>query len=304
MGGLAGGTAVGAKQPQSGALLWRIHAVSGGAAVAKEDRHFAPPQVALRRGVRGWLGGEARGTGAAARATTSCERAIRRSCSSSAEGALAPEPRPQLGAVGWLFVLEAEGAGIDAAAAEGSRSPPFPLPPWLGGEVRATGRAAPAARHAVRVLHRRVSGIRNSGTLKESSSMTRTEYPDGPRISIPLALLAQVLPGVFRFDSLSFTLNVSREYGDIAYYRFGPLHVYHLCHPDLARQILVEQSEKYRKPELLKHAFGPFAGEGLLISEGAVWKRQRKLMQPAFHHRQLAAYGKLMVAQTLRLLDD
>jgi cytochrome P450 len=113
-----------------------------------------------------------------------------------------------------------------------------------------------------------------------------------------------MLPAVFRFDSLAFTLNVSREYGDIAYYRFGPLNVYHLCHPDLAQQILVGQPEKFRKPELLRHAFGPFAGEGLLTSEGAVWKQQRKLMQPAFHHRQLAEYGNTMVAQTLGLMDS
>ena len=134
--------------------------------------------------------------------------------------------------------------------------------------------------------------------------MTKTEYPDGPRINVPLALLGQMLPAVFRFDSLAFTLDVSRRYGDIAYYRFGPLNVYHLCHPDLAQQILVEQQEKFRKPELLRHAFGPFAGEGLLTSEGAVWKRQRRLMQPAFHHRHLAAYGNVMVAQTLRVMDS
>jgi cytochrome P450 len=139
---------------------------------------------------------------------------------------------------------------------------------------------------------------------ERTSGMTSAEYPNGPRINVPLAILAQMLPGILPFDSLEFTLSVSREYGDVAYYRFGPLRVYHLCHPDLARQILVEQSEKYRKPELLKHAFGPFAGEGLLISEGAVWKRQRKLMQPAFHHRQLEAYGQVMVTQTLRLLDS
>src|SRR6516162_1974739 len=134
--------------------------------------------------------------------------------------------------------------------------------------------------------------------------MTRTQYPDGPPINIPLAILAQMLPGVFRFDSLAFTLNGSREYGDMDYYRFGPLHVSHLCHPDLARQILVQQSEKYRKPELLNHAFGPFAGEGLLVSEGAVWKQQRKLMQPAFHYRQLTAYGNVMVTQALGVMDS
>src|SRR5215469_5827325 len=134
--------------------------------------------------------------------------------------------------------------------------------------------------------------------------MAKSEYPDGPRINAPLALLKQMLPAVFPFDTLAFTLNVSRQYGDVAYYRFGPLHVYHLCHPDLAQQILVEQQEKFRKPELLRHAFGPFAGEGLLTSEGAVWKQQRKLMQPAFHHRQLATYGNVMVKQTLGVMDS
>lgn len=132
----------------------------------------------------------------------------------------------------------------------------------------------------------------------------QSEYPDGPRINFPVALVAQMLPRFFPFDSLAFTLNVSREYGDIAYYRFGPLHVYHLCHPDLARQILVEQADQFRKPKLLKYAFGPFAGEGLLTSDGAMWKRQRKLMQPAFHHRALAAYSNVMVAETLRVLDS
>src|SRR5215472_14072207 len=134
--------------------------------------------------------------------------------------------------------------------------------------------------------------------------MANPEYPDGPRINAPLALLGQLLPTVFRFDSLTFTLNVSRQYGDIAYYRFGSLDVYHLCHPNLAQQILVEQQEQFRKPELLRRAFGPFAGEGLLTSEGAVWKQQRKLMQPAFHHRQLTAYGNVMVTQALGVMDS
>jgi cytochrome P450 len=134
--------------------------------------------------------------------------------------------------------------------------------------------------------------------------MTKSDYPDGPRINLPLALLAQMLPAVFRFDSLAFTLSLSRQYGDIAYYRFGPLHVYHLCHPDLAQQILVDQHDRFRKPELLRHAFGPFAGQGLLTSEGSLWKQQRKLMQPAFHHRHLAAYGNVMVAQTLGMMDS
>ena len=48
-----------------------------------------------------------------------------------------------------------------------------------------------------------------------------------------------MLPSVFPFDPLAFGLDIARQYGDIAYYKAGPLHVYQLAHPDLARQILV-----------------------------------------------------------------
>lgn len=131
----------------------------------------------------------------------------------------------------------------------------------------------------------------------------RREYPDGPRIYFPLVIVAQLLPRFFPFDPLAFTIRLARQFGDIAHYRVGPLHVYQLNHPDMVRQVLVEQAEKFHKPRLLKRAFRPFAGEGLLTSDGAFWKQQRKLIQPAFHQRQLAAYGEVMVTLALRMVD-
>ncbi len=129
-------------------------------------------------------------------------------------------------------------------------------------------------------------------------------HPDGPRINFPLAIAGQMLPAFFKFDPLAFGLDLARKYGDIAYYRLGPLRVYQLNHPDLVRQILVEQPEKFHKPRLVKRAFRPFAGNGLLTSDGDFWRQQRKLIQPAFHHRQLAAYGDVMVAHTLRMVES
>ncbi len=99
-------------------------------------------------------------------------------------------------------------------------------------------------------------------------------------------------------------MNIAREFGDIAHYQVGPLHVYQLNHPDFARQILVEEPEKFYKPRLIKQAFGPFAGQGLLTSDGAMWKQQRKLIQPAFHHAQLVTYGAVMVGHALRMIDS
>jgi len=115
--------------------------------------------------------------------------------------------------------------------------------------------------------------------------------------------MSQMLPKWFPFDPLEFSLTLARTFGDIAYYRVGPVTVYQLNHPDLARQVLVEQPEKFHKAQFIKRAFRPFAGNGLLTSDGALWRQQRKLIQPAFHHKQLATYGDVMVAHSLRMVD-
>ena len=43
-------------------------------------------------------------------------------------------------------------------------------------------------------------------------------------------------------------------------------------------------------------------GNGLLLSEGDFWRRQRKLIQPAFHQGRIAAYAEIMVGYAKRML--
>jgi cytochrome P450 len=132
----------------------------------------------------------------------------------------------------------------------------------------------------------------------------RLKRPRGPHLNLPLAIIAQMMPKRFPFDPLEFGLNIAREFGDIAYYHLGPLHVYQVSHPDMVRQILVEQADKFHKPRLIKHAFRPFAGDGLLTSDGSQWRQQRKLIQPAFSHSHLAAYAVVMVDHALRAVES
>jgi hypothetical protein len=39
---------------------------------------------------------------------------------------------------------------------------------------------------------------------------------------------------------LKFVSGIARDFGDIAHYKLGPLHVYQLNHPSLIREVLVE----------------------------------------------------------------
>src|SRR5262245_29660486 len=134
--------------------------------------------------------------------------------------------------------------------------------------------------------------------------MVQPVRPSGPNINLVLAVIGQLFPSRFPFDPLVFGLTTARQFGDIAHYQVGPLHVYQLAHPDFARQILVEEPEKYYKARLIKQAFAPFAGEGLLTSDGALWRQQRRLIQPAFHHGHLTSYGAVMVRRALSMLDS
>jgi cytochrome P450 len=127
--------------------------------------------------------------------------------------------------------------------------------------------------------------------------------PPGPRVNYLLAGIAQMLPRWFPFDPLGFAVQNARTFGDIVFYKVGTLRVYQLTDPDLARQILVDEAGKFHKPWLLKRAFRPFAGDGLLTSDGPFWKQQRKLIQPAFHHRALAEYANVIVRHARLMLQ-
>ncbi len=124
-------------------------------------------------------------------------------------------------------------------------------------------------------------------------------YPPGPKGS--LFQLGNL--GAFRRDPLGALIDLSR-YGDITRTFFGPQTVYTLHHPDLIHQVLVDDAAKYYKPQLTKQVLKPSVGNGLLVSDGDFWKRQRKLAQPAFHMKRVEAYGQVMVDYTERMMAN
>jgi cytochrome P450 len=106
----------------------------------------------------------------------------------------------------------------------------------------------------------------------------------------------------FRRDPISFLLNLTREYGDAAYFRLAGQQMYFFNHPDLIREVLVTQQARFRKSRVLQRA-KVLLGEGLLTSHGPVHLRQRRLIQPAFHHDRLVRYASVMTDAAQRVSD-
>lgn len=106
----------------------------------------------------------------------------------------------------------------------------------------------------------------------------------------------------FATDPLEFITEVGRTFGDIACFRMGPVWAYLVNHPDLIREVLVTKGKLFHKEPRTLNALRQVDGEGLVITEGDVWLRQRRLLQPAFHQRRMGRYAQAIVERTERMI--
>ena len=73
----------------------------------------------------------------------------------------------------------------------------------------------------------------------------------------------------------------------------GPYRIFLVFHPDAIEELLVARNRDFIKSPGVR-LLRPVLGDGLLLSEGDTWLRQRRLVQPAFHRQRVAAYGEVM----------
>lgn len=103
-------------------------------------------------------------------------------------------------------------------------------------------------------------------------------------------------------DPLTFISRIQRQYGDTVKVHLGPKTVYLVTHPDDVQHVLQENARNYRKGahyEVLRPVFG----NGLMLSEGDFWLKQRRIVQPAFHRQRLNRFGQTMTDLTEQMLE-
>src|SRR5438105_15698961 len=92
-------------------------------------------------------------------------------------------------------------------------------------------------------------------------------------------LLAGNLPE-FRRDRLGFLTTCAREHGDVVPLRFGVFRALFINHPDAIEQVL-GNSRSFVK-SFAYDMVRPVIANGLLLTAGDFWMRQRRLAQRAF----------------------
>lgn len=95
-------------------------------------------------------------------------------------------------------------------------------------------------------------------------------------------------------DPLKFYAEGAAKFGDLYPVRF----LNHRCvvasGPEPIEDVLLTNARNYRKHFVVRF-LTPVFGNGLFTSEGDFWRKQRKLVQPAFHRSRIARFGETMV---------
>lgn len=121
--------------------------------------------------------------------------------------------------------------------------------------------------------------------------------PPGPKGHFLLGALPEI-----RRDELDYLTRIVREYGDVCRVRVVNIPAYIISRPDDIESVLITNHKNFIKSVYLRESHALF-GQGILTSEGAFWRRQRRMLQPAFRHDHIAIFTRTMLAYAQRMLE-
>ncbi len=101
----------------------------------------------------------------------------------------------------------------------------------------------------------------------------------------------------FARDILGTIVRAWRLHGDVVRFR-GLNEMCLVAHPDYVQHVLDHRLGIYPRSAPVKNYLRPIMGQGLLISEGDLWKRQRRLVSPLAHGSHAALMGKAITEAT------
>ncbi|MEV6985365.1 cytochrome P450 [Sphaerisporangium sp. NPDC051017] len=133
-------------------------------------------------------------------------------------------------------------------------------------------------------------------TASERRSSDGRRVPPGPPLWAG--------PGLFKKlakDRLAL-MEQAATYGDAAKLSIGPKTLYFFNHPDHAKHVLADNSGNYHKGVGLVQARRAI-GDGLLTSEGELWRKQRRMIQPVFQNKRISQQAGVIAKEAADLVE-
>ena len=103
-------------------------------------------------------------------------------------------------------------------------------------------------------------------------------------------------------NPLNFLVNLKKDHDDVVKIKIAGKNYYVIQSPEATKHILQENAKNYFKPGAAK-MMKQFLGDGLATSNGELWLKQRRIMQPAFHRQRIDGFAKKINDETTLLLQ-
>jgi len=119
--------------------------------------------------------------------------------------------------------------------------------------------------------------------------------PPGPRGHFLIGSLPE-----FKRDMLGFFTGLARDYGGFVGFHLMHVPCVLINEPALIEELLVRNESRLSKSWDVRK-LSAMLGRGLLTAEGETWKRERRLIQPAFHPERIRHYARIMSEEAERI---
>ena len=87
--------------------------------------------------------------------------------------------------------------------------------------------------------------------------------------------------------------------GPVTAFDMGPRgQAFLVSHPDGVKRVMLDAQPNYSKQTRGFATLRDVLGRGLLTAEGDYWRKQRRIAQPAFHHKQVERFAAIMTNAT------
>lgn len=105
-------------------------------------------------------------------------------------------------------------------------------------------------------------------------------------------------------DPFRFLTALRDAYDGVVEVTIGRGPVYVVLDPTAVERVLVSAEDRFRKPDFQQDLLGPLIGQGLLTSEGDLWRAQRERIQPVFFGDRIQGYADLVSEVTDEVTDS